>query len=674
MSTQSKLTRKEKIAQQNDSRKKPDKELLKAEEQKKRIRLFLGLLLAIAGFLFYANTLNSGYVLDDYGLIKNNSQTRKGAAAVGEIFKSSYRYGMNTADYVMYRPLSKAMFAIEWGIAPDKPALGHWVNVFLYALSCLVLFNFLTRLFKGNLLIPFITTLLFAVHPLHTEVVANIKSRDEIVAFLLVILSCLAFYKYSETKKAGSLLAGLIFYFISLFAKESTITFLAIFPLMYFMFTDAKRSHYINTLVPAFLITLLYLGIRRSVLGSHGDIKIPLADNSLVGIDGFLAQRLNAIAIVGMYLKLFVYPFPLMADASYNQIPALPISSWKIWVPFVILAGSFIYALINIKKKDPIAFGILFFFITFSITSNIVILIGTNYAERLLYMPSLGIFLALAVLLNRAFQSEELNNRVTSIGDFFKSNLKPIGIVTVVAALLAPQTIARNRDWTNDSSLYRSDAKKASNSAHMLFYLANHLSSDTYQETIKDSSEIKKINEEAIKLLSRAIEIYPEYADAYQRRGYIYNARKQPELAESDYLTALKYNPSHPIVYNNLGYMYFNQNKFDLAKENFEKSVRFSPTYAHPWNNLASVYGVYGENEKRLMTEDPANAAKHAEQARAYFDQAIGYFKKSIEADPEFAEPYRLIAVTYRNLGDQISGDKYEALAKAIKGKGGQAN
>lgn len=650
------------------------KELMKDEGKKRNVRLILAVIMALAGFLFYSNTLNHDFVLDDYGLIKNNTSTRKGFDGVSEIFKTSYRYGMNTADYVLYRPLSKAMFAIEWGISPDDPTLGHKMNVFFFALSCFVLFLFLSRIFKGNLLIPLITTLLFAVHPIHTEVVANIKSRDEIVSFLLIILACNAFYTYAEKKKTSALVIGLICYFVSLFAKESTITFLAIFPIFYYVFTNADRSQYVKTIVPVFLLSLIYLGIRRSVLGDYGSIPIPVADNCLVAIDGFIGQRLNAIAIVGKYLKLFVYPSPLMADASYNQIPPEPLYSWKIWVPFVILAGGFVYGLLNIKKKDPIAFGILFFIITFSITSNIIMLIGTNYAERLLYTPSFGVFLVVAVLIDKLFRQAEENDAFTSIADFFKAKWKPVALLAVLTAALAPVTMARNLDWKDDGVLYAVDSKKAPNSAHMLFYLANHLSADTYLETIKDSVKVRQYEDEAIEILTKAIKIYPQYADAYQRRGYIYNSHKQQDLAEKDYLEALRINPTHPIVYNNLGYMYFNQGKFDLAKENFEKSIRYSPTYAHPLNNLASVYGVFGENEKRMAQQDPANAAAHMQKATEFFQQAIVYFQKAIKADKEFSEPYRLTAVTYRNLGDPATAAKYDELAKIHKGKGGQSN
>ena len=88
------------------------------------------------------------------------------------------------------------MFAVEWQLAPEKPELSHWINVLLFALTCFVLFNTLSLYLQKGFLIPFIAALLFAAHPLHTEVVANIKSRDEILSLLFVLLTAICVYKY----------------------------------------------------------------------------------------------------------------------------------------------------------------------------------------------------------------------------------------------------------------------------------------------------------------------------------------------------------------------------------------------------------------------------------------------------------------------------------------------
>src|SRR5688572_26566342 len=111
-----KPTRREKIARQKESGIVTPKSTSKKQVEKSSVKWSLSYLLFLIGFLVYANTLSHDYVLDDYGLIRDNNQTKLGVSAVPEIFASSYRYGMNITDHVLYRPLSKAMFAIEWSI------------------------------------------------------------------------------------------------------------------------------------------------------------------------------------------------------------------------------------------------------------------------------------------------------------------------------------------------------------------------------------------------------------------------------------------------------------------------------------------------------------------------------------------------------------------------------
>ncbi len=186
-----KLTRKEKIALQAQE---PSGKLSAKREQKissarNSIRRIMMLFIAGLAFLVYSNTLDHKYVLDDFGVIPENNITKKGVSGLPEIFSTTYRAGTNLIDNTLYRPLSKAMFAIEWQIAPNTPALSHWMNVIFFALTCVVLFSILTLCLNGNLLIPFIASMLFAAHPIHTEVVANIKSRDEIMCLLLCLLA-----------------------------------------------------------------------------------------------------------------------------------------------------------------------------------------------------------------------------------------------------------------------------------------------------------------------------------------------------------------------------------------------------------------------------------------------------------------------------------------------------
>ena len=136
--------------------------------------------------------------------------------------------------------------------------------------------------------------------------------------------------------------------------------------------------------------------------------------------------------------------------------------------------------------------------------------------------------------------------------------------------------------------------------------------------------------------------------------------------AENDYKTALLYNPTHPIVYNNYGTLCFDQRRYDEAFRNFEQAVKYNPQYAHALNNFASTYGVFGQGEAEMVNRDPAKREEHAARSRENFDHAITYFLKAIDADPEFGEPYRLVAVTYKNIGDVPRGEKYDQLYKQV--------
>lgn len=659
-----KLTRKEKHAQPKGSSRQQQQQLITAAVATKR---WLGILLAMVAMLVYANTINHQYVLDDWGLIPENKLTRKGFEGIGEIFKTSYRTGMDVADYSLYRPLSKATFAIEWGIAPNTPSLGHVNNILLYGLCCYLLLLLLTRLFKGELLVPFLTTLLFAVHPLHTEVIANIKSRDELLALIFLILASGAALNYVSKKSVGALLMLAGYFFLAMLSKESSITWIAVLPLALYFFTDSKKSEMINVAIAAIIPSVIFLLIRRTVLGST-DVAVPVADNYLAGIPDFLTQRTSAIAILGFYFYKLFAPYPLMADASFNHFPPYTWSDWQFLLPLIVFIGLLVYAVRRFLQKDPISFSILYFFITISIVSNVLILIGTNYAERLLFAPSLAWCLAMAIVLKKFIKGENAEeNQPLKLSRFFQINIRPIVATALISLVFFSVANSRNADWETNYTLYTSDIAKVPKSAHMRFYLANHISSEEFLAELGDPSKAAASNLTAIRQLDTAIIINPKYADAYQRRAYIKFAMKNFPEAEKDFQKSLEINPTEAVAHNNYGNLLFNNNRFDEARGQFELAIRYNPRYAHALNNLASIYGVMGEGERQLVQSDPANAAQHTANAKRNYETAIGYFQKSIKEDPEYPTPYYLMGITYRNLGDEQSAQFYINKSEEVK-------
>lgn len=655
-----KLTRKEKIAQQQQSAQ-PSKRQQAAElQQQQRSRNWAGLIVAIVAFLVYANTFQHGWALDDWGVIPDNKLTKRGISAIPEIMSTTYRTGMDVSDHTLYRPLSKATFAIEWSISPDNPSLGHIDNVILYALTCFLLFRVLLLCFPRSLFIPFAIALLYAVHPLHTEVIANVKSRDEILSMLFFLLTLRSALLYARGGKWQHLPILALSFFAALLSKESAITYLAAVPLALYFFSEAKGSHYRGVMVSMAVPAVLFLLIRASILGQYQSAPYAMVDNHLIGIKDFVTQRTSAIYLLGVYLYKHFIPHPLICDGSYAAFDPAGPGDWKFILSFLIHIGALVYAIMNFKKRDPIAFGILFYFVTISIISNVLMLIGTNYAERLLFVPSLGWCIVVAVLLDRLAGWLSPQSGTTPV---------PLVLTALVVLGFSSLTLARNQDWHDETRLFNTDLKKVPRSAHMRFYVGNHISAEDYLTTLPDSAAIKAALVESIAQLDTAISIWEPYGDAWQRRAYNKYVLNNYPAAEQDFIRALEINPTNPVAHNNYGNLLFNTRRYDLALQHFEQAVKYNPRYSHAWNNLASVYGVYGEGAREQAMNNPAERDRYMADARQKWETAIGFFKKAIEQEADYAVPYRMLGFTYRNLGDEAMANKYFREADEIAKK-----
>ena len=216
-------------------------------------------LVLLAAFLVHANTLGHNYALDDSIVITDNQFTKEGLAGMGSIFSKDTFYGFfkkdgkdNLVQGGRYRPLSLAMFALEYELFGENPFIGHLLNVLLFALLCALIFQFLRTLLRDHRhsdLLALLTALLFAVHPVHSEVVANIKGRDEILALLFAVLSFKYILTYVDNKKLSSLILSGFFLFLGSMSKENAITFVLIIPIGLMLFRGLKFSVHLPSIV-----------------------------------------------------------------------------------------------------------------------------------------------------------------------------------------------------------------------------------------------------------------------------------------------------------------------------------------------------------------------------------------------------------------------------------------
>lgn len=220
-------------------------------------RHFRSLAVIMLSLLLYTNAINSDYNLDDELVTRHHRLTSQGVCAIPEIFTSSY-YQDNMGYAYEYRPVVLTTFALEHQIFGESPIISHFINVLLYAMSCLILLKTLDLIFAGySSLFAFLITLIFIAHPAHTEVVCNIKNRDEILSLLLGLGAL--YYSLRAIDRQSYLYYGLIplLFAGALMSKATVVAFVPIIPLCIILFRNASFGQ--AAVVSLFLLLPCYI-------------------------------------------------------------------------------------------------------------------------------------------------------------------------------------------------------------------------------------------------------------------------------------------------------------------------------------------------------------------------------------------------------------------------------
>ncbi|MEO8335983.1 MAG: tetratricopeptide repeat protein [bacterium] len=570
---------------------------------KDRDRWF-GVACACLAVLLYVNTLNHGYALDDYPTIYGNRLTTAGVRAIPTLLHTAYWYGLDGLNDWLYRPLSLVMFAIEWQLAPGTPALGHWVNVGLYALTAVVLFRFLRDVFDDDtVLVPFAIAVLWIAHPIHTEVVANIKSRDELLAFLFSILTLWECMKYVSAPRTKHLVLSGVYFFLALLSKESPITLLVIAPMTLFVFRRPDAKAMLRALAPIGIGAVVYMAIRSSVLTSQtGGSAISLIDNSLISAPDFMHREATAFYIGAMYLRLLVFPYPMSSDYSFRQIPIVGFDNPLAFVALLLYAGMFVYAAVRLLERDPVAYGIMFYLGSIGLVANVLFLTHSTMADRFLYAPSLGFCIVLVFVLARLFRLD-----ATSTGR--ERRVSPAFAVVLALLLVAStaRTWVRNRDWKNDTSLFAADSRHSPNSARAHFLYGNHMLQELRQGKVAPSRQ-EEYYTIALAEYRRAIALYPAYAEPHMGIGDAFTYKKDYSSALRWYTDIVARNPRFGAGYVYLGNTFVSIKDYGSAITAFQKAVAIDPNDAGANYLLGTTYRAQGDSVRSRESLEKAYA------------------------------------------------------------------
>ncbi len=613
----------------------------------------------LLGILLYANTLTHDYTQDDAIVIYENMFTTEGVKGIPGLLTTDSFFGFFKVEGKSmlvaggrYRPLTPVMFAIEWQLFGRSPWAGHLINILLYGITGIVLFYLLHWMGRHSRMAGRATAfavagaVLFMVHPLHTEAVANIKGRDEMMTFLLSILALWVLLRSLPKPTILNYVTAAGCLFLALLSKENAITFLLIVPLSIVFFTNASWAKALKHTLPLLFAAAAFLIIRGQVIGwSFGDTPRELMNNPFIKIVGNQYVDFNTgekfatiLYTLGKYVQLLFFPHPLTHDYYPRHIDIMQPGDWRVLLSLLVHAGMLFLAWTGYRNRQVWSYGILFYLITLSVVSNVVFPIGTNMSERFMYMPSLGWCIAIAALL---------------FGTAWISRRAAWGLLIIVALAMSVRTIVRNPVWKNNYTLFTTDIHTSRNSAKLLVATGGELLAQ-YGANEERPGRLERINE-ALAYLQRAQSIHPNYKLAYllQGNGHYYLQQWEPALAA--YRTALRLDPEFADARRNLGlalrsagrFYGEQQNDLDAAIRYLQQALEIMPEDYETVHGLGVAFGLKGDAARALQ-----------------------YFRRGVELEPENATAHFNLGLAYARIGDatnaQFHHDRAVALDPAI--------
>jgi protein O-mannosyl-transferase len=640
-------------------------------------RKYLLLFVFFFGAALYLNTIPNKYAYDDYSVLGGNKYTKEGLTGIfGHLFNDSFTGFTGQKNLFRggrYRPFSLITFSIEYQFFGLNPFISHLVNVILYGLICMLLFKMLSSLLKEKLVfhkfrdyflsLSLMASLIFAAHPIHTEVAANIKGRDELMALLFGLTAWNSIIHYSDKKNVIHLLSGGLCFFLALMSKESAAPLLLLIPISIYCFRDVVTFRKTVFLSSLSLLTgfVLFMFIRQSVLGwlSKPVMADNILNNSFMYANGFSERYGTTFYTLWLYLKLLFVPHPLTIDYYPFYIPYVGLTDLRAILPLLLYLGLTISAGLFTFRKNAAGFGMLFYLIALVPVSNLLFIIGPFMGERFAFIPSLGFALTFTWIIIHC--AERLNF----------TRFLPFVFMTLLI-LYSAKTISRNFDWKDSYTLYTKDVLTSVNSAVITKGAGHELLLKAEETT--DIAEKRTYAQKAIPYLEEAAKMNNTTTETFLL-GNAYHETGNYEKALNMYIETLKLNPNYDKAFNNY-FISVNQLKkpalkikyynllLKTAGEKYEPYYRKGLVFGKEMNlpdsaiiNLIRACSIDSTKLDCLSDLGVAFAMK------GNFVKSAFYLEKALKINPNDGKIRQNLAASYFNLGNllkakEISGNR----------------
>ena len=584
----------------------------------------------------YGRTIGYEYTLDDSLFISNNPLVQKGFAGIGNSFTQGSTLHFKGGNFSIYRPIQISFFCIENQLFGFNASLFHFLNIVLYGFIALIFFSLLQRMFpKLSVFYSTLIAILFIVHPIHTEVVANVKSQDELLATLFNLSALLFLIKSlnDKNKEIKYVSISLVFYLLALFSKESSFAFVAIFPIALFLLFNFSIIECIKKTFPYFIAALFFLLCRYlAIRNNNSEIETTVLENVLYGAKSISVTIGTKFEIAFYYLKMMVVPYPMSWDYSFNQIPLMSLNEL---IPIISILSYCVIAyliLANIKKRPEISFGLIFFITLIAPTANIFFLNGATFADRFLFLPSVGFLIAFVFLIIKYFRLD--------LSSISSSSKKYVYIFSgLIIIIFCSMTINRTADWENDFAVFQSGVAHSPNSSRTTAGLGSIYMNKAEAST--DPASRSLFIDSSIYYFKRSLTIFPDNYNASYKLGLIYSILNNKDESILYYKQSIGSNPLNVQALNNLGAVFASSSKFDSAYNYFERSYKIDSTNEMTLTNICIA--AYNNNQN---------------------DKSIFFGEKAVSLNMGNKKIYNILSLAWGKQGDLGKSKKYNLRAE----------
>ena len=507
-------------------------------------------IIAVLVAIIYGQTINHGFVMDDTIYVVKNEVVKEHLWA-NALLKSA-TYGFDKDNTGAYRPVYVLSLLLNDLILGHEAKGFHFIQIILYCLVCISVFQFMKEVLDFAPLLAFLVSLLFLVHPIHVEVVSNIKSRDEILGTIFLVWAIILFNRGLIKSNLTNYLGATVTFLCAILCKETFVPCVMVFPVLLMKnkcgWTRVKTLLWVVT--PVFIVLVLRgLVLDAASIGSK--YAIDPINNMLYTSEVPFERFLTSLYYQWFYFKQLFVPHPLLHEYSIGTISIQKPGDMGGYLGLLVLVVIVYFTVQFVKRKQyNLLMGVVIYIMSLILVSNLIIHIPANVSDRFLFVPSLGFVIVIGSLLMKKIQLQKMVLLI-SLGFVFMS-------------------FNRATDWKDEETLCISDVDKSPESSKINISVANY-----YLLSANDKDEMNS----KVELLQKAKKSYENAMATYQFKGYslsynmgsCYQQLGEFSKAVRKYEECLEFDSELEIKAKiNLGTVYHDLNQLEMAKKIFK--------------------------------------------------------------------------------------------------------